>query len=238
MHITPEQIAKAYDAASLVYEGKLTSGKAAKELNEKYGLNISSARDFIGQYSSLLRGEVFKRTLSALALEYFLSRIAMDHGKAALDNALIAGWRHVEYYEKIGGALGKFRSVLESFQSELTVPASASLIERNFSAAVDKAYHDSPAARKARLRTASKKPSQTVATTKVFSRNADVVAEVLFRAQGKCELCNKPAPFKKKSNGLPYLEVHHKVWLSNDGEDSVENAIALCPNCHRQQHHG
>ncbi|OOL15317.1 hypothetical protein BXQ27_32765, partial [Klebsiella aerogenes] len=26
--------------------------------------------------------------------------------------------------------------------------------------------------------------------------------------------------------------------LSNGGEDSVENAIALCPNCHRQAHFG
>lgn len=23
-------------------------------------------------------------------------------------------------------------------------------------------------------------------------------------------------------------------WLSNDGEDTIDNTIALCPNCHRK----
>jgi 5-methylcytosine-specific restriction protein A len=34
------------------------------------------------------------------------------------------------------------------------------------------------------------------------------------------------------------LEVHHKKQLSEGGEDTVENAIALCPNCHREAHYG
>lgn len=33
-------------------------------------------------------------------------------------------------------------------------------------------------------------------------------------------------------------EVHHKVPLSAGGDDTVENAIALCPNCHRKAHFG
>ncbi|BDZ92717.1 hypothetical protein VEE69_15940 [Escherichia coli] len=41
-----------------------------------------------------------------------------------------------------------------------------------------------------------------------------------------------------KEDGTPFLEVHHIEWLSKGGEDSVENAIALCPNCHRQAHYG
>ncbi|MEE7094460.1 HNH endonuclease, partial [Escherichia coli O10] len=41
-----------------------------------------------------------------------------------------------------------------------------------------------------------------------------------------------------QEDGTPFLEVHHIEWLSKGGEDSVENAIALCPNCHRQAHYG
>ncbi|MGH8437576.1 MAG: HNH endonuclease [Pseudomonas sp.] len=33
-------------------------------------------------------------------------------------------------------------------------------------------------------------------------------------------------------------EVHHKVRLADGGLDTVENAIAVCPNCHRQAHFG
>ena len=35
----------------------------------------------------------------------------------------------------------------------------------------------------------------------------------------------------------PYLEVRHKVRLVDNGEDTVENAIAIGPNCHREAHY-
>lgn len=35
---------------------------------------------------------------------------------------------------------------------------------------------------------------------------------------------------------LPYLEVHHIKILSHGGSDSVENVVALCPNCHKKIH--
>ena len=54
-------------------------------------------------------------------------------------------------------------------------------------------------------------------------------------AAGKCELCRQPAPFKDKK-GKPYLETHHIKWLSEGGADSIDNTIALCPNCHRKMH--
>lgn len=55
------------------------------------------------------------------------------------------------------------------------------------------------------------------------------------RAGGVCQLCGKPAPFKDES-GKPYLESHHIIWLSEGGSDSIDNTVALCPNCHRKMH--
>ena len=55
------------------------------------------------------------------------------------------------------------------------------------------------------------------------------------RAHGICQLCNQPAPFCDNS-GEPYLETHHIIWLADGGDDSIENTIALCPNCHRKMH--
>ena len=26
------------------------------------------------------------------------------------------------------------------------------------------------------------------------------------------------------------------IWLSQGGQDSIENTVALCPNCHRKMH--
>jgi len=70
-----------------------------------------------------------------------------------------------------------------------------------------------------------------------FERDPAVKAWVLNNADGKCECCQKPAPFKN-SDGQPFLEVHHVRQLADNGSDTVANAVALCPNCHREIHYG
>lgn len=60
---------------------------------------------------------------------------------------------------------------------------------------------------------------------------------MLQQANGQCENCELPAPFNG-ADGLPYLEVHHVRQLADNGTDTVTNAVALCPNCHRELHYG
>ncbi|MFE8698260.1 HNH endonuclease [Cytobacillus sp. FJAT-53684] len=105
--------------------------------------------------------------------------------------------------------------------------------------AVKKAMMDDKKERKARLESRNSiYPDIFEVKTKAFRRNAVVIAEVLIRANGVCEKCGKEAPFKRASDGSPYLEVHHKERLADGGEDTVENAMAVCPNCHRELHFG
>lgn len=56
---------------------------------------------------------------------------------------------------------------------------------------------------------------------------------VILRANGHCQLCGQEAPFKTP-DGIPYLEVHHLVPVSEGGSNDVGNLVALCPNCHRK----
>lgn len=58
---------------------------------------------------------------------------------------------------------------------------------------------------------------------------------VFGRAAGKCELCTCEAPFLKP-DGTPYLELHHLHSSSQGGQETKENLVALCPNCHRKMH--
>ncbi len=81
-------------------------------------------------------------------------------------------------------------------------------------------------------------PARMVNQTTSFARDPQVVAYVERRAKGVCERCKKDAPFLRGSDGRPFLEVHHVVPLSENGQDTVDNAVALCPNCHRECHHG
>ena len=103
---------------------------------------------------------------------------------------------------------------------------------------VIKARADFPENRRQRLETAPKKPSVVQVTRAEFRRNGDVVAEVMIRAIGVCEECGCNAPFFRASDGTQYLEIHHILPLSEGGDDTVENALALCPNCHRKKHFG
>lgn len=110
-------------------------------------------------------------------------------------------------------------------------------VKSEFEEAVEAAAKLPSSTREQILATESKTPEITEVTTRVYKRSPHVVAEVLLRANGKCQSCKRDAPFLK-GDGTPFLEVHHIEWLSKGGEDSVENAIALCPNCHRQAHYG
>ncbi|MDK9704300.1 MAG: HNH endonuclease [Sulfuritalea sp.] len=237
--ITLTHIKTAFDRAADVFDGKVSAAVAAKQLNLNTGLNESSAKDFFAQYRRMLQGEVFKRSLSAEALQYFLPRILATRGRDAADRALSATWQHIAYYESLGGThLNRLRSVATNFQSSLPGTLSAQVINAAFEASVAKSQNDSAVERKARLAATNPVPTTQTVTATVFRRNADVVAEVLARANGICEGCKELAPFKRRSDNSPFLEVHHRKPLADGGHDTVENAIALCPNCHRKAHYG
>jgi 5-methylcytosine-specific restriction protein A len=79
-------------------------------------------------------------------------------------------------------------------------------------------------------------PIKKSQSSDVYERCPAVRAFVLQRASGKCENCGK-TPFLYP-NEQPYLEVHHLLPLAKGGPDTAENAVAVCPNCHKEMHHG
>ncbi|MBM7457267.1 5-methylcytosine-specific restriction endonuclease McrA [Oceanisphaera litoralis] len=74
------------------------------------------------------------------------------------------------------------------------------------------------------------------ATTSVYERSPQVRNYILKRAGGFCEWCGQEG-FKTLS-GSVYLETHHIQPLSENGSDTVDNVVALCPNHHREAHFG
>lgn len=51
-----------------------------------------------------------------------------------------------------------------------------------------------------------------------YVRDKYVSEYAKIRAHGKRQLCGQPAPFKD-SNGRPYLETHHIIWLADGGDE-------------------
>ncbi|TDS98212.1 5-methylcytosine-specific restriction protein A [Rahnella sp. BIGb0236] len=114
----------------------------------------------------------------------------------------------------------------------------ARYLERELEIQIESAEKLALEERKLRLISYEKHPQIRYVMTKVFLRNPYVVVEVLERAKGICEICKLKAPFLRAKDGRPYLEVHHIQPLSEGGMDIVENAQAICPNCHRKAHFG
>ncbi len=238
MKITDDQVRAAEEVASDVYDKQLTATEGAKLLAEVHGININSARDFINDYRYMMQGRVFQRAMSAPAINYFLSRIRERRGNEAHSLAVSAVDQHIIYYEQLSNVtLHSMRTVLESHIKQSSPIELSTHVER-FIEAVQESLKDNSSARTARLAKAAKLPTKVPVVSYAFVRNPDVVAEVLLRAAGKCERCKADAPFKRKKNGQPYLEVHHIIQLALGGEDTVSNALALCPNCHRHLHFG
>jgi 5-methylcytosine-specific restriction protein A len=182
------------------------------------------------------RGRTFKTIVSADGLRFMLGRIA-EGSPGDLMIALHSVMNHITYLQDISGSEPGLRRVHAEFVGRLRETAAFDESSLSLDNEVTTALADTSEARARRLQQASPMPEQQIVLARIFRRNPDVIAEVLLRAKGVCEGCTEAAPFLR-ADGRPYLEVHHLQPLAERGADTVENAIALCPNCHRERHYG
>lgn len=239
MTITQDQVKAAYAIAKKEYAKSITSEAAANHLVSMYGWNESSAYGYIHTFLCMMDGKEYQRTINAYATEYYLRNIYSDFGVSAFNNAIVSVQKHLDYYVKKGKSDQlKVRAIIKRLANEFLEQSGIEAMQQDFEEKVSKSLKLKKEDREKRLASAGKNPKTISVTTDVYIRNPDVVAAVLIRANGVCEGCKKPAPFIRAKDNSPYLEVHHKIQLAKGGEDTVINAIALCPNCHRESHYG
>jgi 5-methylcytosine-specific restriction endonuclease McrA len=89
---------------------------------------------------------------------------------------------------------------------------------------------------KAKLRTGP--PPKRTRQVSDFVRDPYIIAAALARAQDQCEMPNCKSQLFQRDDDRSYLEVHHIVPLGEGGDDTLINAAALCPSCHRELHFG
>lgn len=89
---------------------------------------------------------------------------------------------------------------------------------------------------KAKLRTGP--PPKRTRQINDFVRDPYIVAAALARAKDQCEMPNCKSLLFQRDDDRSYLEVHHILPLGEGGDDTLINAAALCPSCHRELHFG
>jgi 5-methylcytosine-specific restriction protein A len=229
---------RCFDLSLDVYEGRVSARRTVEEATA-LGMNPTSARDIIYVVRCMAEGRRYARGMSAPQTDFALGRIREKFGNSRLKPAITACEGHIEYYERLRSIrMRALRAVLFKYEALIQSQPNIEDFVAMENAALADAIARSPADRASRLANADPIPKTATVTATVYVRNPDVTATVLTRAGGVCEGCAKPAPFLRLSNGLPYLEVHHKHRLADGGPDTVANAIALCPNCHREAHYG
>lgn len=179
-------------------------------------------------------------TVNAAAIRLMLDDL-IPLGPEALLTALQALMGHIQYLEGLANSTSVergLRAVHQLYMERLAGIAELESLPVNLEESVQASLTDSASARTKRLAQAAQKPRVIYRVVREYDRNPDVVAEVLLRANGCCERCSNPAPFTRRRDNTPYLEVHHIQQLAHGGDDTVANAIALCPNCHRESHFG
>jgi len=80
-------------------------------------------------------------------------------------------------------------------------------------------------------------PTKISREINIYTRNNALRTLVKRRAQYSCEMPSCDYVGFEQENGERYIEVHHLIPLSQGGEDSLSNTVALCPTCHRKLHY-
>lgn len=205
-------------------------------IGEVEGTTVFAPSRFVGYQDNSMARHLANKTKNGGTTNTAITRVleAQRRGSPHLEEEYVKYWRSLARSDaelatyKIPRLFWDTRKSLTSFDAA----------ERDLQRRVNQALKLPPEELLKRLKSAPEFPSTSVTQKKVFNRNATVIAAVLRRADGHCEACRQPAPFLRASDGSPFLEVHHKEPLAEGGKDTVENALALCPNCHRKAHFG
>lgn len=88
-----------------------------------------------------------------------------------------------------------------------------------------------------KARSAAKIPRKRNVSTTAYERSPEVVAYTQKRSNYGCEINGCGYEGFVKEDGARYIEVHHVQPLAEGGEDSIDNTVATCPNCHRKLHY-
>ncbi|WP_323768269.1 HNH endonuclease [Marinovum sp.] len=241
--ITESDFSLCYDLGVKVVKGQLDFKAAVKEAT-RAGMNSTSASDYIRTVEFMTEGRTFKRAINANAVELYLSNIQTDFGPGGLRSAIEALSGHIEYYESFKrGKLRTLAEVRDRFSKAYSNSRVSEIdyltedLSGAFQTQITAAALLSKKDRETQLKQWREIPQRLSVLTTAFRRNPYVVAERLSISEGKCEGCNKSAPFFR-DDGTAFLEVHHITPLSEGGLDTIENTMALCPNCHREAHFG
>lgn len=221
--ITNSHVHKAYEIAKKVYIKQIPL-KVGVETLVNFGMDQSSAHDYIYSYSNLIQGKLFTRTTNAYATEYYLEKILNENGNIGLENALLALLQHIDYYEALTGR--KVKKIKDVYQKYLQL---LGYDEETVVYPDDVNSEENYAEGK----------TMTV-TVNTYERNPIARKRCIEHYGASCQVCETDFEKKYGSIGKNFIHVHHKIELHTIRKEYTVNPITdlipVCPNCHSMLH--
>ena len=174
---------------------------------------------------SLRNGLLSKRTRGSI--EYRMENISATLAELCLP------W--IQGYKPHGNVGSKVKTRIINMLDELGAIESTAYTPTDNTSILDQRSHELMKKKLIGKPSGNMSPSKKETVSEQYVRDPLVKAWVLKNAKGFCELCDQLAPFHK-GDGTPYLETHHVKALSDSGNDTINNVVALCPNCHKRCH--
>lgn len=118
--VTPEMTRLCYEKAKAVYRNPyLDTNDLANEVSAQTGMNFDTAKMNIYSITQLLKGEEYKRLLSADSLDMCLEMISNEFGQDGLEKALTAVKLHISYLKTIGNPAWKLQNVYNKYKNRI-----------------------------------------------------------------------------------------------------------------------
>ena len=118
--VTKEMADACYLAGKEAYENEAVEiGALADRVSVETGMNRNNALMSIFAVVALLRGELYKRGISARATDLYFEHILNDYGKGGLQKAIAAMRLHIEYRQNLNHNMERLELICDHYQEKV-----------------------------------------------------------------------------------------------------------------------
>lgn len=222
MKIGESEIKVFFELAVKLQNKEISFSDAKKQLKD-FGIKPNNANYYLNIYPYLLKGRLFKGTINAQAMRFYLDKIYELKGIEYLQKALQALSLHIDYYESASGSsVIENRKILNEY-----------LVKSNIKS---EDYFDEEIYNNVFLKEGMLKQIKV----NIYERNPIARYKCIEHHKAICKVCGFDFEIKYGIIGKGFIHVHHVVDISTICDeyevDYINDLKPVCPNCHAMLH--
>lgn len=220
--INLEIVKELYSTAEKFHSNEISLKDSTKHL-EILGINPNSSVDYLYNYSNLVNGKLFTRTMNVISTEYYLDRILETKGIETLKKALYSLSLHIDYYESVSNSkVKKRKEILNKYLAKYSIPADIFFGEN---------VEDNKEMFEGAIKTVK---------MNIYERNPIARQKCIEYHSAVCKVCDFDFSKTFGEIGKGFIHVHHLKEISEIKKEYVidfkKDLVPVCPNCHAILH--